>query len=206
MHQSPLDELHAQIEDEVRDKITELGNEYRANPGIILTETDIPYSWETEDTIYWAVRKVQPSTDGISFTSEIVDTQNFSIDASWDINNCYISVYVQEQNSKEVIQAKSIRVIDYMGIVSKTFDKKFETGNIEVNYFTKTLKVSIANINNYELNIYDIGGRSIYSSTLKDKETVIKLNNLIGRNGVYFAQIANNEGKAWAIKKFVLLK
>ncbi len=41
MHQSPLDELHAQIEDEVRDKITELGNEYRANPGIILTETDM---------------------------------------------------------------------------------------------------------------------------------------------------------------------
>ncbi len=39
--QSPMDELHELIEEDINSKIQELANEYRANPGIILTETDM---------------------------------------------------------------------------------------------------------------------------------------------------------------------
>ena len=41
MNQNLTDMLHEQIEDEIKNKIDKLGNEYRTNPGIILTETDM---------------------------------------------------------------------------------------------------------------------------------------------------------------------
>ena len=41
MNQNLTDMLHEQIEDEINNKINELGSEYGAYPGIILTETDM---------------------------------------------------------------------------------------------------------------------------------------------------------------------
>ena len=171
----------------------------------ILRETDIPYSWETEDSIFWAVRKIQPNTAGIPFGSAVVDTQIFAIDTSnWDINNCYIAVYVQDQNSKEIFQAKEIKVTDFMGIKTQNTPNK-TAKELTISFIKGKLHMNIGNKTDAKLVIYDLIGRNLMNQNLSKGTNVVSLNNKINNNGVYFVRVKAGDG-VLGMKKIVLIK
>ncbi|MCD6246215.1 T9SS type A sorting domain-containing protein [candidate division WOR-3 bacterium] len=171
----------------------------------ILRETDIPYSWETEDSIFWAVRAVQPNTGGVPFDGgTFTDTQNFTIDSSWDIHKCYIAIYVQDQNSKEIVQAKEVKVDDFLGIKTNN-DDKIENDKVNIAFIKGKLKMNVGDKSNTRVVIYDLIGREVLNKKLSKGSNVINVNGKIHNNGVYFVRI-NDENNILGMKKIVLIK
>lgn len=76
---------------------------------LVLTESKIPYSWQGQDTINDAERLMIPDANGtaISFASgnTVTLTLNFTKDASWVTNNCQLIAFVQDNSTKECLNA-----------------------------------------------------------------------------------------------------
>ena len=171
----------------------------------ILRETNIPYKWETEDSIYWAVRTIQPNIGGVPFANAVVDTQTFTIDSSWDINKCYIAVYVQDQNTKEIFQAKEIKVSDFMGIKTNC-NPETKENRAKISFIKGKLRVNIGGTpNGAKLTVYDLIGRRLMNEKLRKGENLIALKGSVKRNGVYFVRVTE-KNDVLGMKKIIFIK
>jgi hypothetical protein len=87
----------------------------------VIVETDIEFSWQGEDSVYFVERSMFPSASGVSISMSQGDTlynnQNFTFDPSWNFINSYIAVFVQNESTKEIQQsAKWVIPIDVPNI------------------------------------------------------------------------------------------
>ena len=92
---------------------------------MVLKEKDIYYSWtgwegETVETVDHVVRSMIPDRDGTNVElSNSVSTQtiilDFTLDSTWDRDNCELIAYIQDVDTEEVLQAVSMPlwVIEY---------------------------------------------------------------------------------------------
>ena len=74
-----------------------------------IVETDIPYHWQTEDSVYFVERAMFPSASGVSISMSqgdtLYDNRNFTFNTSWNFLNSYILVFIQDDSDKEIQQA-----------------------------------------------------------------------------------------------------
>ena len=92
---------------------------------MVLKENDIYYDWtgwdgETVETVDKVVRAMIPGrngTDVVLSSSTTTQTINldFTLDPSWDRDNCELIAYIQDNNTEEVLQAVSLslQIIEY---------------------------------------------------------------------------------------------
>ena len=92
---------------------------------MVLKENDIYYDWtgwdgETVETVDKVVRAMIPDrngTDVVLSSSTTTQTINldFTLDPSWDRDNCELIAYIQDNNTEEVLQAVSLslQIIEY---------------------------------------------------------------------------------------------
>lgn len=80
----------------------------------VIVENDIPYNWQGMTELDFVVRDMLPNANGESVTipagGSITRSRDFTINSSWDENNCHIVVFVQASN-KEIYQGAEIGVI-----------------------------------------------------------------------------------------------
>lgn len=80
---------------------------------MVLTESNIEYTWHGLDELNFVVRDMIPSHNGIAMTDEVSCTfeELFDIDGL-DRNNCEIVAWVQNYSTKEVYQTVKISMAD----------------------------------------------------------------------------------------------
>ena len=75
-----------------------------------VVENDIPYNWEGQSHLNFLERGMYPNGSGIaldfSSTSSVSETINFTVDPSWNLSNCEFIVFVQDMDTKEVLQVE----------------------------------------------------------------------------------------------------
>ena len=75
---------------------------------LVVVETNIPYSWQGLNVINYAARDMYPNQNGVtvdfSSTDSVAVDIDFSIDPSWNLNNCALIAFLQDDNTKEVLQ------------------------------------------------------------------------------------------------------
>ena len=172
-----------------------------------ITETDIEQSWQTEDSLFWVAREMLPDGYGKTLTGAITDTESFYIDGTWNVDNCYLTLFIQDDNTKEVYQTKIIKIADYAGIAEKNINPiHTENSNIKVDYARNVLFINNGNHNDRHMSIYDISGSRLINEHLLSGMNEVSLKSIIGKNGVYFVRITDNKGILKGLKKFIVLK
>lgn len=73
-----------------------------------LTESNISYNWQGQNHLNFVERLMAPDHNGtpLNFSdksSEIINL-NFTIDNSWVVNNCEVVAFIQDNNTKEILQ------------------------------------------------------------------------------------------------------
>jgi hypothetical protein len=124
-----------------------------------LTETDIPYAWQGQDSLYHLMRDMLPDANGEAFTLAAGDTvsvsRTYTLDPSWVPGNCEIVLFVQG-SGREIMQGAKSRILDlaYLGYAGHSVldsvvgnsDGQLDPGE------TADLVISVQNIRNTTMN------------------------------------------------------
>ncbi|MDD2890721.1 MAG: FlgD immunoglobulin-like domain containing protein [bacterium] len=129
----------------------------------VIVETDIPYAWQGEDSLFHVVRNMIPisgmpvSIPGNSFIDE---TRSFTMDPTWVYHNSYIVVFVQD-SSDEIYQAAKMPLLS-ISAEENSVPRTIVTLNNSPTPFTSgtTIRYSINNgkTKDIQIGIYDITG------------------------------------------------
>ncbi|HOX77050.1 MAG TPA: Omp28-related outer membrane protein [Bacteroidales bacterium] len=83
---------------------------------LVLTESEIVYSWQGQDHLNFVERLMAPTHMGtvVDFTSqdEVTLDLSFTMDASWVASNCELVAFVQNEATKEVLQGNMVAIPD----------------------------------------------------------------------------------------------
>ena len=83
---------------------------------LVITETNIPEDWHGETEVNNVARKLFPDGNGteISFSMNSLLSIDFSfdIDASWVQDNCVLVYFIQDNDTKEILQGNKIMLND----------------------------------------------------------------------------------------------
>jgi PKD repeat protein len=101
-----------------------------------LTESEIPYSWQTLNKIDHTERLMVPDANGtaISFAnvgSEIEEELLFTFNSSWDEEHCEVIAWIQDDGNKEVMHCDGVMLLDLEG-PEPTFMADFHADNTDL--------------------------------------------------------------------------
>ncbi len=76
---------------------------------LVLTESHIDYNWQGLSELHWVTRAMYPNPSGVSLdfssqTQEVIELQ-FQADSEWDIENCEIVAFIQDNDNKNVLNS-----------------------------------------------------------------------------------------------------
>ena len=81
-----------------------------------VTESDIPFSWQGQTEVDYAERKMVPNELGTSVdlinNTQIDIPLSFTMDASWVIENCQLAAFIQNLDTKEILQGDKVWLSD----------------------------------------------------------------------------------------------
>lgn len=81
---------------------------------LVVTESHIPENWHGMTEVNFVCRKMVPNDNGtaIDFSSGDNITLNlqFTKDANWDANECELVAFIQDDNSKEILQGSMVEL------------------------------------------------------------------------------------------------
>lgn len=155
----------------------------------VICQRDTPYVWYL-DSLFGIERKMYPNYNGTSVTilpgqTEQV-TQSFTVEESWERDDCYLTVFVQKTGAtKEIAQAAEIDLLNLVGvkeISESTIDMVFGLSqNISnpVRGGKTAISYTIARSGPVTLKIYDKTGTLV--RTLVDSD-----NEIAGQRTVYW--------------------
>lgn len=90
------------------------GSSVSGNLHFAIIENNIPYSWQGIPDVDHVLRDMVPGATGTAVTVPAMDTiirsQAFTINGSWDENECYIVSFVQG-SSREIYQGTEIQIM-----------------------------------------------------------------------------------------------
>lgn len=82
----------------------------------VVTQSHIAYNWQGQNTINYANRLMLPNASGTVVDFSSGDTQtvtmNFSLNASWPIEDCEIIAYLEDMTGNEVLNGMKRAVVD----------------------------------------------------------------------------------------------
>jgi hypothetical protein len=83
---------------------------------LVLTETDIPFSWQGQTQVDYCQRLMIPNENGTTvnlINNTLVDVPlTFSLNASWVTEKCQLSAFIQNLNTKEILQGDKVWITD----------------------------------------------------------------------------------------------
>ena len=169
---------------------------------VAVTESGIPKSWQGLSELNFVCIDMLPNADGTTLDFTGNSTQTISLDFTVDesshvINNCEIIAFVQDEDSKEVVNTVKFDMGDLFASVNDIYDN---TASVYPNPVSSYL--NIKNSDNFALNIYDISGKLIFSDNNLTNEK--NINTVKFDNGIYFAKLIS--GNKIITKKFTVKK
>jgi PKD repeat protein len=81
---------------------------------IVLTESEIVYSWQGQDHLNFVERLMAPTYEGttVDFTDDNTQIVNvtFDMESDWVVNNCEVVCFLQDDGTKEILQGNMVTV------------------------------------------------------------------------------------------------
>lgn len=91
-----------------------------------LTESDIPFNWQGQTEVDYAERLMVPNELGTPvdlINNEQIDVPlSFTMDASWVVENCQVAAFIQNLDTKEILQGDKVWLSDLMEFSSVTVE------------------------------------------------------------------------------------
>jgi hypothetical protein len=85
-----------------------------------LTESNIPYSWQGQTEVDYCERLMIPDQNGTPvdlINNSTIDVPlSFTMDASWVTENCQIGAFIQNLDTKEILQGDKVWINDLMPV------------------------------------------------------------------------------------------
>lgn len=152
---------------------------------LVLTESDISYSWQGQSKVNNAVRNVYPNANGtIIFDSGTTYNNEFeiSLPSNYVIDNCEIIAFIQRRSTGEIQQANKIDLPLSTNIQNNTVK--------DITIYPNPAN-DIININSenqiQSIEILNISGQVVNYENISSNKAEININNL--SSGVYFVKI-----------------
>jgi len=83
---------------------------------LVLTETDIPFNWQGQTQVDYCQRLMIPNENGTAvnlINNTLIDVPlTFSLNASWVTEKCQLSAFIQNLNTKEILQGDKVWITD----------------------------------------------------------------------------------------------
>jgi len=171
-----------------------------------LTESEIPETWFVLDHINFVTRLMLPDHNGTAVdiinNTHIEINETFTLDPTWDVAHCELVYFLQDTDTKEILQGGKVMVNDLVPVgIDETLEENgIAIHNIYPNPFTNTTNInfSLDNSENVIVSINDMTGREV--EILLDSEMTAGDHQLTWEvssdmpNGIYFCTIRTSEG------------
>ena len=129
-------------------------------------------------------------------------SETFSLDPSWDVNHCELTYFLQDMDTKEILQGGKVMVNDLLpvSIEEDLTENGLAISNIYPNPFSNETNInfSIAEAGNVMVSIYDITGREVavlVNSEMASGDHQITWEAGNTPNGIYFCTISTADAK-----------
>lgn len=162
---------------------------------VVVTESNIPEIWQGETELDHVERAMFPDGNGtaIDFSSsdQLIVDFNFDLDPEWVQENCEITFFIQDNDTKEILQGDFVNLEDLsilnVGDVSQVNDAYFYPNPATNQLFLSAIDAqSVKNIE-----IFDLLGKKIVS--YNSYTSAINISNL--PQGVYLLSFYENDVK-----------
>jgi hypothetical protein len=164
----------------------------------------LPYRWQTIDTMDNAVRLNFPSINGVPLSiaqgETKADSQNFTMLPGWNVNNTKIAVFVQSDQTREILQGSWTPLTSFSsaeGEGNKGIRGSMGQGmEITPNPFRGKCAIHLGpDGGKSELEVYDLRGRLVKQWAVESQSVVWDARNEEGKpvpGGVYFFRVGNH--------------
>ncbi len=156
---------------------------------LALTESNIAYSWQGMDQLDYVCRAMYPGSAGTPTTFNLNEpvVLDYTINVTYPIENCELVAFIQDVDTKEVMQTIKVNIADIVGINS--IGEKYT--KIYPNPATNNVTVQSGS-NIKHISIYDVNGRKVYDVALDQDKVNINIESL--NKGVYVINIDSDNG------------
>ncbi len=166
---------------------------------VALTESHIPESWQGMSEVNFFCFDMLPDADGTILDFSGSQTQSlgfdFTVGSSHTIENCEIVAFVQDEDSKEVVNTVKFNL-------GSTSVNKISSQTISVFPNPASSYVKFEGNDNFTLSVFDITGRLVYSEN--NLNSVKDLNVIKFKEGTYFAELHFKDKTV--IKRFTIYR
>ncbi len=156
---------------------------------LALTESDIAYNWQGMNVLDFVCRDMYPGSLGTptDFTLDVPVEINFSINVPYDIDNCELVAFVQDVNTKEVMQTKKINLGQVVGMneLGEKYTKVYPNPTSDNVTIEAASKIK-------HIRFFNISGQKVYDVALDQNS--INLNIEFLENGIYMIEIETEGG------------
>jgi hypothetical protein len=169
---------------------------------IVLTESHIIESWQGQDHLNFVTRLMMPDENGtvvdVLGNDYIEVNETFQIDAGWETDECELVYFLQNTDTKEILQGGKVMVTDLnpVGIEEDLAENGVVIRNIYPNPFSNETNISFSLTSQDQVNVsvHDMTGRVV--AELANEEMAAGDHQLVWDagsempNGIYFCTIS----------------
>lgn len=167
---------------------------------IVLTESNIPFNWQGETELDHAERDMYPDGNGTALDFSTLDVINeeysFTIDPTWVTENLEITYFIQDNDTKEILQGDVISIESILsngGDLSITDKAYFYPNPAQNELFLSAIDNQVVR----DIEIYDLLGKKVFEN--QEYTTAINIGHL--SQGVYLLSFYENDVKT--VAKFI---
>jgi hypothetical protein len=158
----------------------------------VLTESHIPQNWFNQTEVNFVCRDMIPDQNGtgIDFNANPSHTLSldFEVPATYDISHCEIVLFLQDTETKEILQANKAMLVTGL-------NPAFDQINVSVYPVPTQNELFISSESTIEsIRIVNNLGQVVFESIKKDKNFRISTEDFLP--GVYFLNIETQQGRS----------
>jgi len=158
---------------------------------VICTESHIPVTWFVMDEVNFVCRDMLPDHLGtaMDFNAQPNHTVTLPLNyGTWDVENCQVVAFLQDNTTKEILQATRVDLGLYVGIQNPEV-----AANLSIYPNPATNQVNIATSGTLtQVRIMNSTGQLVYNQKVDGQ--LLQVNSSEFQTGVYFIEIHTTEG------------